>query len=252
MKPGTLYGVGVGPGDPELITLKAVKVLNHVKVIFAASSSKNEYSLALENAKSHMLNGAEVVRLSFPMTRDQEILEKAWEENATRILDFVQQGKDVAFITIGDPLTYSTFGYVMETIQEMAPEVPVCVIPGVTSYQAATAAAGHFGVNRNDSDAGPPQENLCGAPVDQHRAERDWRGVPAGDGVRGLGAHSVLFLFQFGCKRVVIGIEWGHHSPCYREKRGMKELPSPANTTNGSPLNLCRWFGHERIGFYEE
>ncbi len=141
MKPGTLYGVGVGPGDPELITLKAVKVLNQVKVIFAASSSKNEYSLALENAKSHMLNGAEVVRLSFPMTRDQEILDKAWEENARRILAFVQQGKDVAFITIGDPLTYSTFGYIMETIQEMAPEVPVCVIPGVTSYQAATAAA---------------------------------------------------------------------------------------------------------------
>ena len=141
MKLGTLYGVGVGPGDPELITLKAVKVLNQVKVIFAASSSKNEYSLALENAKSHMLNGAEVVRLSFPMTRDQEILDKAWGENARRILAFIQQGKDVAFITIGDPLTYSTFGYVMETIQEMAPEVVVRVIPGVTSYQAATAAA---------------------------------------------------------------------------------------------------------------
>ena len=88
-----------------------------------------------------MLNGAEVVRLSFPMTRDQEILDKAWGENARRILAFIQQGKDVAFITIGDPLTYSTFGYVMETIQEMAPEVVVRVIPGVTSYQAATAAA---------------------------------------------------------------------------------------------------------------
>ena len=141
MKPGTLYGVGVGPGDPELITLKAVKVLNQVEVIFAASSSKNEYSLALENAQSHMLNGAEVVRLRFPMTREQDVLEKAWEENARRILEFVQKGKDAAFITIGDPLTYSTFGYVMQTIQEMAPEVPVSVIPGVTSYQAATAAA---------------------------------------------------------------------------------------------------------------
>ena len=141
MKPGTLYGVGVGPGDPELITLKAVKVLNQVEVIFAASSSKNEYSLALENAQSHMLNGAEVVRLSFPMTREPDTLEKAWKENARRILEFVQKGKDAAFITIGDPLTYSTFGYVMQTIQEMAPEVPVSVIPGVTSYQAATAAA---------------------------------------------------------------------------------------------------------------
>ncbi len=141
MKPGTLYGVGVGPGDPELITLKAVKVLNQVEVIFAAASSKNEYSLALENAESHMHNGAEVVRLNFPMTRDRDTLEKAWEENANRVLEFLQQGKDVAFITIGDPLTYSTFGYIMQTIGDMAPEVPMCVVPGITSYQAATAVA---------------------------------------------------------------------------------------------------------------
>ena len=108
-------------------------MLNQVDVIFAAASSKNEYSLALENAKSHMLNGAEVVKLSFPMPREREILERAWEENARRILEFVQKGRDAAFITIGDPLTYSTFGYVMQTIQEMAPEVPVQIIPGVTS-----------------------------------------------------------------------------------------------------------------------
>jgi precorrin-2/cobalt-factor-2 C20-methyltransferase len=141
MKPGTLYGVGVGPGDPELITLKAVKILNKVEVIFAAASSKNEYSLALENAGSHMQNGAEVVRLSFPMTRSRDKLEKAWEENAQRILEYVQQGKDAAFITIGDPLTYSTFGYIMQTLGELAPDVPVCVVPGITSYQAATAVA---------------------------------------------------------------------------------------------------------------
>ena len=141
MKPGTLYGIGVGPGDPELITLKAVRILNKVEVIFAAASSKNEYSLALENAESHMQNGAEVVRLNFPMTRHRNKLEKAWEENAHRILEYVQQGKDVAFITIGDPLTYSTFGYIMQTVGEIAPEVPICVVPGITSYQAATAVA---------------------------------------------------------------------------------------------------------------
>ena len=141
MKPGTLYGVGVGPGDPELITIKAVKILNKVEVIFAAASSKNEYSLALENAESHMLNGAEVVRLNFPMTRHRNKLQEAWEENAHRILEFIQQGKDAAFITIGDPLTYSTFGYIMQTLSDLAPEVPICVVPGITSYQAATAVA---------------------------------------------------------------------------------------------------------------
>ena len=141
MKPGTLYGVGVGPGDPELITLKAVKILNQVEVIFAAASSKNEYSLALENAGSHMQNGAEVVKLDFPMTRVVDFLEEAWEKNAHLILEYVQQGRDAAFITIGDPLTYSTFGYVMRALGELAPDVPICVVPGITSYQAATAAA---------------------------------------------------------------------------------------------------------------
>jgi precorrin-2/cobalt-factor-2 C20-methyltransferase len=141
MKTGTLYGVGVGPGDPELITLKAVKVLNQVEVIFAAASSKNEYSLALENAKSHMQNGADVLRLDFPMTRDPGSLGMAWDKNARKVLEFLKQGNDVAFITIGDPLTYSTFGYIMQTIGEMAPEVPIKVVPGITSYQAATAAA---------------------------------------------------------------------------------------------------------------
>ena len=74
-KKGTLYGIGVGPGDPELITLKALKVLEKRPHIFAATSSKNTYSLALDIIHSH-LNGAPVEQLPFPMTRDQKVLEE--------------------------------------------------------------------------------------------------------------------------------------------------------------------------------
>jgi precorrin-2/cobalt-factor-2 C20-methyltransferase len=137
-KKGTLYGIGVGPGDPELITLKALKVLEKRPHIFAAASSKNTYSLALDIIHSH-LNGAPVEQLSFPMTRDPKVLQEAWDKSARRVLEVLAEGRDAAFITLGDPLTYSTFGYLLKTIKGLDPTVRVITIPGITSYQAAAA-----------------------------------------------------------------------------------------------------------------
>jgi len=82
MTVGTLYGIGVGPGDPELLTLKAARVLGRADVILAASSTKNDYSLAQGIVSPHLRPGARVVRLGFPMTRDREALDAAWEKNA--------------------------------------------------------------------------------------------------------------------------------------------------------------------------
>jgi precorrin-2/cobalt-factor-2 C20-methyltransferase len=137
-KKGTLYGIGVGPGDPELITLKALKVLEKRPHIFAAASSKNTYSLALDIIHSH-LNGAPVEQFPFPMTRDQKVLQVAWDKSARRVLAVLAAGSDAAFITLGDPLTYSTFGYLLKTIKGLDPTVRVITIPGITSYQAAAA-----------------------------------------------------------------------------------------------------------------
>ncbi len=138
---GTLYGVGVGPGDPELVSLKAVKVLNSVSVIYAAHSTKNSYSLAKDIVSAHVNKSIPILRLDFPMTRDKEELQRAWQQGAARILGTLNEGQDAAFITLGDPMVYSTFGYVMQTIQKMEPEVDIKVIPGITSYQAAAAAS---------------------------------------------------------------------------------------------------------------
>jgi precorrin-2/cobalt-factor-2 C20-methyltransferase len=137
-KTGTLYGIGVGPGDPELITLKALKVLQRVPHIFASCSSKNNYSLALNIVRCH-LNGAGIEHLPFPMTREPQVLKEAWEKNARRVLEVLDAGSDAAFVTLGDPLTYSTFGYLLKTLKRLNPEVPVITIPGITSYSAAAA-----------------------------------------------------------------------------------------------------------------
>lgn len=138
-KTGTLYGIGVGPGDPDLIPLKSVKILQQVDVIFTAASSKNEYSLAVNIAKPHLPEGAVVRTLPFPMTKDPEVTQKAWKENALTIAGELEKGHDVAFLTLGDPLTYSTYGYILKHIQALAPHLAVKTIPGITSFQAAAA-----------------------------------------------------------------------------------------------------------------
>ncbi len=137
---GHLYGIGVGPGDPDLLTLKAAKVLGRVDVILAAASTKNDDSLALDIARPHLAPGARIVRLGFPMSRDEDTLLQAWEDNTRLVLAELEQGRDAAFLTLGDPLLYSTFAYLLRTLRRLAPEQPVTVVPGITSFQAVAAA----------------------------------------------------------------------------------------------------------------
>ncbi|NLY41761.1 MAG: precorrin-2 C(20)-methyltransferase [Desulfovibrionales bacterium] len=137
---GHLYGIGVGPGDPDLITVKAVRVLHEVDLVLAAASTKNEDSLALEIARPHLRPDTPVLRLGFPMSRDPHVLRQAWQDNARLVLDHLYAGKNTAFLTLGDPLLYSTFAYVLRTVRQMDPDQPITVIPGITSFQAAASA----------------------------------------------------------------------------------------------------------------
>lgn len=137
---GTFYGIGVGPGDPELITLKAMKTINKVDVIFAASSIKNKHSLAVEIAKPHISETADIRLLSFQMSNNEAQKEELWRGNTEIILSELKQGKDVAFLTLGDSMTYSTYGYLMKIIQSDAPDVNIETIPGIPSYLAAASS----------------------------------------------------------------------------------------------------------------
>ncbi len=138
-KKGTLYGIGVGPGDPDLIPMKSVQILKSVDVVFGASSAKNQFSLAVQIAGKYIPGETQMVMLPFPMTKDEDTKIRAWDENAGKIIEVLEQGKDAAFLTLGDTLTYSTFGYILRAVQKLAPRLSVVTIPGITSYQAAAA-----------------------------------------------------------------------------------------------------------------
>jgi len=138
-KTGTLYGIGVGPGDPELITLKAARILGRVDRVYAAASTRNHHSLAKGIARSHVPQTTPIEMLKFPMTRDKNETSRAWEIHARTIIRELETGKDVAFLTLGDAMTYSTFGYIVRQIIAIAPHLKIETIPGITSYQAAAA-----------------------------------------------------------------------------------------------------------------
>jgi precorrin-2/cobalt-factor-2 C20-methyltransferase len=138
---GTLFGIGVGPGDADLLTLKAVKALKLVEHVFAAASTKNDYSLALDIVRDHLPPNTPLDHLAFPMTFDPDHLEDAWLANCEKVIEILKQGKHAAFLTLGDPLTFSTFIYLMRKIRRRLPEVTITVIPGITSFQAAAACA---------------------------------------------------------------------------------------------------------------
>jgi len=136
---GKLFGIGVGPGDPELLTLKAVRMINEADVIFTAASTKNSYSLAVEIARPHIGKGATIRSLSFTMIKDKEKATAAWDNNARMIAEVLEQGKNAAFLTLGDPMTYSTYGYVLKSLKNVMPHAVVETVPGITSFHAAAA-----------------------------------------------------------------------------------------------------------------
>jgi len=141
---GKLIGVGVGPGHPELITVKALKILKAVEVICAPKARLDKSSLALAIVKpilQELEKTPEILELVFPMTRNTEFLKEVWESNAETIAAKLKEGKNVAFITLGDPMFYSTFIYTYKTIVEKCPEVEVEIVPGVTSLTACAAVS---------------------------------------------------------------------------------------------------------------
>lgn len=150
-KTGKLYGVGVGPGDPELITVKAVRVIQEADIIFTAASSKNTYSLAVEIASPYIGADTRIEQLGFPMTKDTEVVETAWIANARQIAEAMALGKTAVFLTLGDPTTYSTFGYILKKMKCIMPEADIETIPGITSFHAASARLNRILVEGEES-----------------------------------------------------------------------------------------------------
>lgn len=148
MTAGTFYIIGVGPGDPELLTLKGARILKSCDVWLAPKAHADGQSTALSIAEQAIAATAgRVVTHRFPMKQvfrneapDPE-LHKAWQEAARLVVEILETGQDVAFPTLGDPAIYSTAFYVCEALQECDAKVKVEVIPGVSAIGATAAVA---------------------------------------------------------------------------------------------------------------
>ncbi len=133
------YGVGVGPGDSSLLTLKAVDVLCKCDIIFDAIG-KNSLSSVAGGIVDDIPNcPAERVLLTFSMSLDNEERVASYAKNAKIVTEYIKQGKTCAFVTIGDPLIYSTYIYLMREVKKLLSDVIIETVPGITSYQAAAA-----------------------------------------------------------------------------------------------------------------
>jgi len=148
MESGRLYVVGVGPGDPELMTLKAVKILQKVPVICFPKGKDEGSSVAMSIvSKVISLDGKEIIEAHFPM---KKILDKdtascdvssRWEETIEIILSHVLKGRDIAFPTLGDPVIYSTFFYLYDRLLSLLPSLQVFIVPGVSSMSASASSS---------------------------------------------------------------------------------------------------------------
>lgn len=129
----TLYGIGVGPGDKELLTVKAVRTIEKCQVVVAPCAVEGGESIALETAREYIKSGTEVVIKHFPMGKKDRVIKalEAYEFIEARL----SEGKDVAFLTIGDPYIYSTYSHMLKHVRDCGFEVQT--IPGITSFCAA-------------------------------------------------------------------------------------------------------------------
>jgi len=138
---GIFYGVGVGPGDPELLTLKAVNVIKQADVIIAPKTEKKEDSTALSIARPYLKADVEILKLVFPMVNHADTLSDAWENNKNSILELLEKGKNVVFLTLGDPMFYSTYMYVFRLLKDCG--YPIHTVPGVPAF---CAMGSHLGL----------------------------------------------------------------------------------------------------------
>jgi len=130
-----LIGIGVGPGDPELLTVKAVKAIQNADIIMCPASNEDRPSIALSVVSSLIdkSKNQEIVKLIFPMTKDKDVLEETWKRNAKIMAEKVLLGKNVVYLTVGDPYLYSTWIYMYKDLKENYPEMDISVIPGIVS-----------------------------------------------------------------------------------------------------------------------
>ena len=140
----SLIGIGVGPGDPELLTVKAVKAIQNADIIMCPASNEDRPSIAFSVVSSIIdkSKNQKIIKLIFPMTKDKDVLKQTWKRNAKIMAETVLTGKNVVYLTVGDPFLYSTWIYMHKDLKENYPEMDISVIPGIVSIFTFAAKVG--------------------------------------------------------------------------------------------------------------
>ena len=138
---GKLFGIGVGPGDPELMTVKAARIVGEADIIITPKTEKKDGSVALNIAKPYIQEHTEIVPVVFPMVLDDNAQAEGWQEAKKIIVSYLEAGKNVVFLTLGDPMFYSTYMYVYRLIENTGFEIET--VPGVTAFCAIGSHLGY-------------------------------------------------------------------------------------------------------------
>ncbi len=137
---GTFWGIGVGPGPAGYIPLAAVEALQQADIIYAPRARSSETSLALQCLTGIHIAPERIREIEFNMDPDRSVLNEHYAQLAETIAIDLRAGLNVAYLTIGDSLTYSTYGYILAALREYLPDLPQRTFPGITSYAAAASA----------------------------------------------------------------------------------------------------------------
>lgn len=136
---GILYGIGVGPGDPELLTLKALRCIRESDVVILPAEPKEDcHAYKIVRSVCPEIEEKQIICMPFPMCRDTEALQKAHDNIYGHIAGFLEEGHTVAFLTIGDPAVYSTYSYIHQRVKENGGKA--VMVSGVPSFCAAAGA----------------------------------------------------------------------------------------------------------------
>lgn len=140
---GTLIGVGVGPGDPDLLTVKGLRVLDEADEVFVPVGDTGEVGRAEAVVRAHLGEDHDRLRrLLFALSDDAAARAENWDRAAREVADKLREGRTCAFATIGDPNLYSTFSYLVQAIRETLSEVEVQTVPGITAMQDLASRSG--------------------------------------------------------------------------------------------------------------